>query len=299
VTRIGSARVVEMAEESSLAFGTLAVEGADAVVTRGAVETRGGCAVVDVVGARDARPAVDANAREGAERVHARGAVVTHMRAEGALVHVARAVRARPLRGARARVGVEAVDTSGAVLAEVRTAVVDVVLTEVSSEANGTLTREGQRLVVRNAVSAVVTHVVFARHVPVLTTRTCEALVTVAAEVSESVETKAVSGTHVFGRAFVHVLRAVAAGEAFGALAVIPATSGHAFGAVFALVLRAVVLQSAQPSRPAVGADTLEVLQRVLELTFAVIETRVAVADGWQLDFAQGGGVAETTQTLE
>jgi hypothetical protein len=140
MTGIGGTGVVQMTEESRLSRRTLTVERADAVVTRGAVETRGGRAVVDIVGTRDSCPAVDANAGKGSQGVDTRRSVLTHVWSNGALVDIARAIGACPLRRTLTRVSVDGVQTRGAVLTEVSAAVVDIVLTVLSGESDWTLT---------------------------------------------------------------------------------------------------------------------------------------------------------------
>ena len=60
--------------------GALAEEAADAVVTSGAVETSGACAVVDVLRAVRPGPAVDADAREAAVGVGTGGAIFADRR---------------------------------------------------------------------------------------------------------------------------------------------------------------------------------------------------------------------------
>lgn len=70
----------------------LAVERCDAVVARGAVVAGCAGAVVDVLAAVVARPAVHAHAVEAAHRVVTRAAVLAGVRRELALVYVFRAV---------------------------------------------------------------------------------------------------------------------------------------------------------------------------------------------------------------
>ena len=78
-----------------LAGRTLAVEGAHAVVAGGAGEAAALGAVVLVLAAVVADPAVDADARVAAHRVGAGGAVLADGRPQRALVHVLRAARGR------------------------------------------------------------------------------------------------------------------------------------------------------------------------------------------------------------
>ena len=280
VTRVRRTRVIQVTQEPRLPGRTLAVEGADAVVAGGAVEAGRRRAVVDIVGARDSCPAIDANAGKGSQSVDARGAVLTHVRSYGALVHVARTVGSCPLRRTLTRVGVEAVLASGAVLTQIAAAVVDIVFAVLAREAHRTLTRVAQRLVVRHTVAAVETPVVLTGNVALVAVLAREAAVAVALEAAHCVQTNASPRTDVRTlRALVHVLRAVVATEARNAFADIRRLSRMTLCAVPTLIADAVVSLGTGHSRPALSAVTLEVLQRVLELTLAVVETRVGVAD--------------------
>lgn len=135
MARIAGTRVVQVAQQARLARCALAVEGADSVVARGTVEARGHGAIVDVLRAVSARPAVDADTRVAAYRVGARGAVLAHAGPQSALVHVLGAVGPRVRGRAVARVRVDAVQTGGAVLAQVARTVVHVRLAVCTREA--------------------------------------------------------------------------------------------------------------------------------------------------------------------
>ena len=74
--------------------GTLAEEGGHSVVARGAVEADGDGAVVDVLAAVVAGPAIDAHAGVAADGVEAGAAVVAGVGLHQALVHVLHAVLA-------------------------------------------------------------------------------------------------------------------------------------------------------------------------------------------------------------
>lgn len=126
VARVAGARVVQVTEQARLARRALAVEGADPVVARGAVEASSHGAVVDVLRAVGACPAVDADARVAAHSVGARSTVLAHAGPQRALVHVLGAVGPRVRGRAVARVRVDAIQAGGAVLAQVARAVVHV-----------------------------------------------------------------------------------------------------------------------------------------------------------------------------
>lgn len=126
VARVAGARVVQVTEQARLARRALAVEGAHPVVARGAVEASGHGAVVDVLRAVGACPAVDADARVAAHSVSARSAVLAHAGPQRALVHVLGAVGPRVRGRAVARVRVDAIQAGGAVLAQVSRAVVHI-----------------------------------------------------------------------------------------------------------------------------------------------------------------------------
>ena len=109
-------------------------ETADAVVTSGAIEASGTGAIVNILRAIRSRPSVDADARESAVGVGARGAVLANARPQRALVHVLIAVRAGERRRTLARVRIDAVDASRSVLTQMTRAIVDVFLAICSSE---------------------------------------------------------------------------------------------------------------------------------------------------------------------
>ena len=73
----------------------MAEEAADAVMTRGAVETSGTGTIVDVLRAIRSGPSVNANAGIAAVRVGARGAVLAYAGSKGTFIDVLVAVRPR------------------------------------------------------------------------------------------------------------------------------------------------------------------------------------------------------------
>ena len=277
---VGGTGVVQMAEETRFAGRALAVEGAHSVVTGGPIETGGGRTVVDIVGTGHSCPPIDTNAREGAQGVDTSGAVLTHVRSDRTLVHIARTVRTRPLRRTLTRVGVDGVHTRGSVLTQVSAAVVDVVFAVLSGEAYRALTRVTQSLVMRNTMTAIETPVVLTGNVSLVAVLSSEASMTVALKAAHCVETNAVSAADITGLlALVHVLSAVLSTEAEHTLTHIRLLSRMTLRAIPALVAHTVVPLLTRDTCPAGRALALEVLQRVLELTLAVVETGVGVAD--------------------
>lgn len=137
VARIRRARIVQMAQQPRFALGAATVEAAHAIDAGGPIEAGRVHAVVDVLAAIGARPAVDADARVAAVRVRARGAVLADGRPGGALVHVVLAVLAEVVGAALAAVRVDAVHAGAAVLAQVAGTVVDVLLAVGALEACG------------------------------------------------------------------------------------------------------------------------------------------------------------------
>lgn len=135
VARIGSARVVQVAQQSRLAGRTPAVEAADAVDTGRPVEAGRVHAVVDVVAAVRTVPAVHADAVVAAVGVGAGRAVLADRRLLDALVHVRLAVLAVEARRTLAVIGVDPVHAGAPVLAHIARAVVDVLLAVFTLEA--------------------------------------------------------------------------------------------------------------------------------------------------------------------
>ena len=190
-------------------------------MTRSAVETRGGRAIVDVVGARDSCPSIDTNARKRSQRVDTSRAVSTHVGSYRALVHIAGTVGARPLRGTLTRVCIDLISTSGAVLAEISSAVIDIVFAMKTRESLRTLTAIGQGLVVWDTMATIKTSVVLTRDVSLVAMLSCKAFITIAFKSSKSVDTNAILGTYVLHVTLVHVLSTVLTGETIQTLALI------------------------------------------------------------------------------
>lgn len=71
-------RIVQMAQQSCLAWRTTAHEAAHTVDTGGAIEASRTVTVIDVDAAIGPRPAVDTNARVAADRIRARRSVLAH-----------------------------------------------------------------------------------------------------------------------------------------------------------------------------------------------------------------------------
>lgn len=105
---------------------TLAVEAADAVDTRGAVEAGRTRTVVDVDRAVRPRPSVHADTREAADQVGTRSSVLADARLQRALVHIRLTMDTGERQRTLASVRVDAVDASAPVLAQIAQTVVDV-----------------------------------------------------------------------------------------------------------------------------------------------------------------------------
>jgi hypothetical protein len=71
------------------------------------------------------------------------------------------------------------------------------------------------------------------------------------------------------------------------------------FGSIATHIGHTMISLSTCHSCPSLSALTLEVLQRVLELTFAVIKTGIGVANGGQLDLTKRGRESQFAETLE
>lgn len=297
------AGIVEVAEQARLAGAALAVEGADTVVACAAVEARRRRAIVNVLGARRARPAVDADAAEAADRVRACGAVLAHVRPQAALVHVLRAVRPRVVGRTVAGVVVDAVHATAAVLAQMPTAVVDVDLAVLAGEAGGAHAAVRRRLVLGHTLAGVQARIRFARHVPRLAVGAGEALLARTLVAAAGVGAHAVVVARPLGAllgALIDVVDAVRTAKAFGTLATIAGAVRATHGAVLARLLRTMVNLVALRAAPAVGALTFKVFQVVPQHALAAVRARpLARANIRLLELAQASGEAERALTLE
>lgn len=128
LTGVTDAGVVQLAEQTCAAVRTLAVERSDSVMAGGAVVAGGAGAVVDVVAAVVARPAVHTDALVAAEGVVACAAILAGVGHQLAFVDVLRAELTCEFRFALAVVGVDSVHTRPSILALVTRTVVDVVV---------------------------------------------------------------------------------------------------------------------------------------------------------------------------
>lgn len=137
MARIRCARIVQMAQQSGFTLRAATVETSDTIDARRPIEARRIHAVVNVLAAIVARPAVDANARIAARRVRARRPVLAHRRPGGALVDVRFAMFAHVVGAALAAVRIDAIDAGAAVLAQMAGTVVDVLLAVGTLEACG------------------------------------------------------------------------------------------------------------------------------------------------------------------
>lgn len=128
-------------------------------MTSGSIEARLVGAIVDVLPASRARPAVDADAGKAAVGVGAGGAILADVRPDRALVDVLRAVGSGEVGRTGTRVGVDAVDAGASVLAQMTAAVVHVHLAVVSRESGRADALVGRRAVVRDALTSAQTRV--------------------------------------------------------------------------------------------------------------------------------------------
>lgn len=129
---IADAGVIQVAEEAGLAHGAGAVERSHTVVAGGPVETHGRGAVINVLAATLARPAVDTHTAVAAQGVEAGAPVVAGVGLQLALIHVLRAELACPLRRTLAIVGVDAVHAGAPIETPVSRAVVHIDFTVLS-----------------------------------------------------------------------------------------------------------------------------------------------------------------------
>jgi len=238
VARIRGASVVQMTQQTSFAWGTLAVEAADTIVTGGAIEASGTGAVINVLRTISSGPSVDANARISAVRVDASGSVFADGRPQSALVHVLIAVRARERRRALTRVTVDPVHTRSSVLAQMSGAVVDVLLTVGSSK-----TWRASAFVVEGidgfAGSTILARRRAAWNVLVLAVLSGVSNVAVALVRSVRVDTSSVDAGILL--ALVDIDGAIVSGESGRARALVRVRQGRASGSVLARLQGAVI----------------------------------------------------------
>lgn len=130
--------IVQVAQQTRLALRTLAIEAANAIDARGSVETGRLFAVIRVVAAVQARPAIHADAAVRSVSVCTGGSVLAHrMIPLGALVHIVLAESAREVRWTAAGVVRDAIDAGSSVLAKMSQAIVVVLFAVLALETFG------------------------------------------------------------------------------------------------------------------------------------------------------------------
>lgn len=132
VAGVADTGVVEVAQKARLSYGALAEERCHAVVAGSAVETNGDGAVIDVLAAVVARPAVDTHAGVAADGVETGTAVVAGVWLHETLVDVLGAVLACPLWWTLTVVCINSINTNATVHTLMARAVIDIILTVVA-----------------------------------------------------------------------------------------------------------------------------------------------------------------------
>lgn len=135
LTRIADAGVIEVAQQTCASVWTLAKEGGYTVVTGGAMVTSCTGAVIDVLAAVIARPAIDANTVVAAVGVVASPTILTCVGHQLALIHIFSAVLACVVWRALTIVGIDAIHTHATILAVMARAVINVMLTMLTCKA--------------------------------------------------------------------------------------------------------------------------------------------------------------------
>jgi len=122
--------------------------------------------------------------------------------------------------GTRTRVRIYAINTRTAILAKISSAVIDIMFTIPSRESNGALAGVGQSLIMGHTFPPVLTLVMLARDVSLVTRLSCESSITIAFKTAHKIETNAVSITNgIIFETFVDILGASFAFEALKTLA--------------------------------------------------------------------------------
>lgn len=93
VARVTGARVFQMTEKSRFARRTMAIEGSNAVIASGAIETSCIIAIVYILATIRAGPAIDANTTETTDGVGASGSVLADTRLHSTFVDIFGTIR--------------------------------------------------------------------------------------------------------------------------------------------------------------------------------------------------------------
>lgn len=145
MARVAGTGVVQVTQQTSLAWCTLTQEGAHSIYAGGAIEACRSRAIVDVLRAVISRPSVDTDAGEAALGVGTRRTVLAYSWSESTFINVLSAVWTSEGGWAGTRVGVHPVLTGGTVLTHVVVTIVNVHFTVPSSKSFGTVTLVGER----------------------------------------------------------------------------------------------------------------------------------------------------------
>lgn len=124
--------IVQVAQQTRLSNWTGAEEGRDTVEARGAIEANGDRAVVNVLAAVVADPAVHTDAGVTPDGVEASAAIVTRIGLHETLIDVLSTVLSCPFRRALAIVRIHSINAYSSIHALVTRTVVHVILTVVS-----------------------------------------------------------------------------------------------------------------------------------------------------------------------
>lgn len=115
VARITNTCILQMAQETSLAHGALAVKRSHSVMASGAIEADGCGAVINVLAAALSGPAIDTDACVSTQSVEAGAAIVTGVGLKLALIYVFCTELTCPLRGTLTVVGVDSIYACGTI----------------------------------------------------------------------------------------------------------------------------------------------------------------------------------------
>lgn len=111
VTGVTDAGIIQMTQKPSLAHGTGTVERGHTIMAGGPMEAHSCGAVIDILTAALACPAIDTHTAVATQSVEAGAPIVASVGLQLTFVHVLRAELACPFRRALAVVGVDAIHT--------------------------------------------------------------------------------------------------------------------------------------------------------------------------------------------
>lgn len=134
VAWVAGTRIIQVAQQPSLAWSTLAEERAHTVNAGGTIEASSPSAVINVLRAVVASPSIDTDAGESTWGVGARCSILAYGWLEGTFIDVLCAVEASEGGGTRTCVRVHTIYTCGSVLAAMVVAIIYVHLTVMASK---------------------------------------------------------------------------------------------------------------------------------------------------------------------